>query len=466
MSRLSLAAIAEYFWPFRQPGQTVEPADASPWERRGRLLLAVLILVGCPLFLARVMSSPTGTDFPEFHAAGQYVLDHGARQPDTILAFYLPSLDVAWAGLAWLPMPIAAFVWYLAGSLAWLGLLGAVNRYLLVDLVDATRRQALLAAGLLMMPLVLDHLCQGAFHILMLWLMVEGLGRASRGRPYSGGMLLGLAAWVKLLPILAVGYLVIKRKWRPAAVAVATLLVVDVALSLAAFGPRAAWRYHETWWHEQATGTTARMLTSDEAIKEQRYNNQSLVGIMRRSLTQLGLKEDTVRNHMALGNLSPMQLKTVYMATMGVLGLSVLFLFRRPAAATSAGQWSTEISLLVLATMWFSPVVWTYHFTAATPALAVALGRNPPHKRLAWSMVAFWTLALALTAWDLARGFGEMLWFTFLLGGVVIWTKSARAEADSRPCTDCGCGNDGQLPHECCGGRHDLVRLIDPPKAA
>ena len=102
--------------------------------------------------------------------------------------------------------------------------MAATKRWLLDDLQDLDapiKRHAVLAAELLVMPLALDHFCLGAFHILMVWLMVAGLGRAARGRPWSGGLLLGMAVWVKLLPLMGVGYLVLKRKWLAAGVALA-----------------------------------------------------------------------------------------------------------------------------------------------------------------------------------------------------------------------------------------------------
>ena len=48
------------------------------------------------------------------------------------------------------------------------------------------------------MPLVVDGLCLGSFHVLMLWPTLSGVHRACRGQTWSGGILLGLAVWLKL----------------------------------------------------------------------------------------------------------------------------------------------------------------------------------------------------------------------------------------------------------------------------
>ena len=122
----------------------------------------------------------------------------------------------------------------------------------------------------------------------MVWWMVSGLGRISRGRCWSGGALLGLAIWIKLLPLVGVGYLLLKRKWLPAVVALATAIAVDLALSLAAFGPQTTWQLHRQWFQGEAHGEQNRMLTRREPIDEDRLNNQSALIVMRRILTDMG----------------------------------------------------------------------------------------------------------------------------------------------------------------------------------
>ncbi len=58
----------------------------------------------------------------------------------------------------------------------------------------------------------------------------------------------------------------------------------------------------------------------------------------------------------------------------------MLFALRRPASQLTPADWTTEIALVVLATVWFSPVVWSYHPTSAVPALAIVM-TSPDEKR-------------------------------------------------------------------------------------
>jgi hypothetical protein len=262
----------------------------------------------------------------------------------------------------------------------------------------------------------------------MVWLMVAGLARVSRGRCWSGGFLLGTAAWLKLLPVLGIGYLLLKRKWLPAAIAVASVVVIDVVLTVAAYGPTGAWEEHVAWWHQGASGTVMRQLTSPRTVDEDRLTNQSVPVTLRRLLTYLGSEPQGVRNRVGIANLSADQLKVAYLAVTGLLALPLLIFCRRPGRNLSLGQWSAEIALMSAATLWFSPVVWSYHPTAAMPAMAVVLSRGQQHTRLVWAVAMLWLAAMALLACPVARAGGDLLWISLLLGGVLMLT-TPRVEA-------------------------------------
>lgn len=411
-------------------GLPKRPAEAMPrGERLGWLVMAAVLAAVSPWVLYRMITNG-GSDFPEFYEAGQHVLRHGVRQPLTILVYYWPSLDAAWAGMARLPLWSAACVWYVLSCLTWLGLLGATHRYLLADLAPAARRQTTLTAGLLFLPLAVNHFCLGAFHLAMVWLMVAGLGRISRRRTWSGGVLLGLAIWVKLLPAVALGYLALKRKYLAAAVALGCALSVHAALTVAAFGPQGAWQASRDWWGVGVGGTADRLLSNPRPVAEQRDNNQALPAVLRRVLTQLGSVPGTVRARVALADLAPATLEAIYFTLCGVLAVVLAFVFRRPARRMSPRRWSTEIALLLLATVWFSPIVWSYHLTAALPAVALLLGRTWDHGRLTRLVVVLGASAQGLFAWRLACALGAMLWATLALAAALIWTDPPRESSD------------------------------------
>jgi hypothetical protein len=417
----AIDSLIDSLWPATSPAAGAD-GEVAWWERPARIIFTVYLLVGLPIALNRVIQG-AGTDFNRFYGSARYLLDHGARHPRSEWAHYLPSVDVPWVVLTVLPLPVAVVVFYVLGCWSWIGLLGTVQRKLLAGVTLTFQRRAVVLAGLMVVPLAVDGLCLGSFHTFMVWLMVAGLLRVAEGRTRSGGLLLGLGAWLKLLPLLGVGYLLLKRKWLPAAIALATVMALDVGLSLIAYGPRAAWEEHVEWWCDEGSGALARELGVREPIDEDRRTNQSLPVILRRVLTSFGMEPDSPRNAVALGDLSPAQLRVVYFSVVGALGLALAYFCRRPGSVLTQRQWATEIALICLGTLWLSPVLWSYHPTAATPGLALVLGQYPQHRRLAWATGLAWVLAMALFAWPLARVLGHVLWASMLIGAALVWME-------------------------------------------
>ena len=155
-------------------------------------------------------------------------------------------------------------------------------------------------------------------------------GSGDAGKGNSGGVLLGIAAWLKLVPLLGVALLVYHRKWKAAAVAMSTVVFLDVALSLAAFGPAAAWREHVSWWRQGAQGTAERQLTCAGATDEDRLTNQSVAITLRRLLTSLGTPDASVhdayaaaRRRVQLAEVSPEACRAVYLVVTGLLVVAV-----------------------------------------------------------------------------------------------------------------------------------------------
>jgi len=412
------------------------------WERLGQFMMLGLLIIGLPMAYQRAIDN--GPDLAGFCDAGRYILEHGSRDPESSLSRYWPSADVPWIVLAALPISVTAVLWYGVGCATWLGLLRTICSRVLVGPDPAARRHATLAAGLLAMPLVIDGMCLGSFHVLMVWLMILGLDRACRGEELSGGILLGTAAWLKLLPMLGIGFLLYQRKWKGALIAMATVLVLDVALSVVAFGPAGAWREHVLWWQHGAAGTTNRQMTSVRPVDEDRLTNQSVAITLRRLLTSLGspavaksateqatesaaAKHEQIvnlhaRRRVQLADLTPEQLQTAFLATLAILALGVAIYCRPVKLQAWAERGPAKIAMMTLATVWFSPVVWSYHFVAATPVLAILLMRGRYRWQWVAPVVVVWAGALGLLAFDTARTAGVLLWMSLLLGaGLVVF---------------------------------------------
>ena len=243
---------------------------------------------------------------------------------------------------------------------------------------------------------------------------------------------------MKLLPLLGIGFLLYQRKWKGALVALATVIVLDVALSVAAFGPSGAWREHMLWWQDGAAGTANHQLTSVIPRDEDRLTNQSVAITLRRLLTSMGtqpavksvqdpaalaalakrgaITDLEARRRVQLADLTPTQLQIVFLATMAVLALGVAIYCRPVGCQAWAEEGPAKIAMMTLATLWFSPVTWSYHFVAAAPVLAILLLRGRYRWQWVVPVVAVWVGALGLLAFGAMRASGLLLWMSLLLG--------------------------------------------------
>ncbi|RMG02071.1 MAG: DUF2029 domain-containing protein [Planctomycetota bacterium] len=418
-------------------------ARRHPWETIGWFLLVVALCVGSVMSVLRAYHDKGGTDFPEFHAAGRYILEHHDRDPKSILYNYLPSIDAPFALLAWLPMPVAAAVYYVINVGFLFGLMRALYRHVLTDIEPTLRRQAALGAILSVLPLALDGMVLGAFHLAMVWLLVEGLGRIAEGRSTSGGIILGTAVWVKLLPVVAVAYLIWKRRFAPAVIAVVTVIVIDLALSLIAFGPAGTIDTHREWWTQHASATTRRQLTEPGLIDEDRLTNQSLPIVLRRFLTDFGHTPGNPRNLLTIAHLTGRQLTWIYRGWIVIMMISLAWYFRHPYGKMPPERAKGEIGLVALATVWISPVVWGYHPTAAAPALAWIGARRDRFPLFVWPAFVVWFAGMAGHASKVTAAAGSVLWASFVVGlilGRLVHCETRTHDADSvdreTPATD------------------------------
>jgi len=390
---------------------------ANRWERLGWRIVAAAMLV-CLGFSCVRMVDGDHEDFTGFYRVGECILLHGTLPIDSELKFYPPSVSVAWSLVALLPYRMAAVLWTVLGIGSWIGLLSAVDRYLMASVDRKIRREALVTAGLLTAPLAMDAILIGSFHLLMLWWMMAGLGRIGNRRDWSGSVLLGAAAWVKVLPLIAVGYLAVKRRWKAMCFTLAVAVALNLGLSVMALGLQQAWRSHVRWWRHNAQGTASRLLSDPRRVSQQRINNQSVPAVLRRLFSDFGTQRSS-EARVILADLTAGQLRLLYIALTATLLAGLGYACRNFTAGGADGEWEWQTALLVLAMLWFTPVAPSYHPVAAFPALAVIFSRRP-YTGTAWLVALGWLAALALHAWNPARAAGHMLWMTLLLGGLLV----------------------------------------------
>lgn len=299
-------------------------------------------------------------DLRVYRAGGDALL-HGAplysAHPDGSL---LPFTYPPFAGIVC--MPLAALPWTAARVV-----LTVASAVALVAVARASVRSAggspaavpaVVAAGLLLEP-VRATLGFGQINLLLMALVLLDL-TIGRDRP-SCGVLVGLAAAIKLTPLIFVGYLLVTRRPRAAATAAATF-AGTVVLGWALL-PAESTRY---WFH---------LVAEPDRVGGVGFSgNQSLLG----ALTRLMDGSGAARPVWAVAALP-----------VAGLGLAVA------AGLSARGRELAGIAACGLTGLLVSPISWTHHWVWALPAV-IAAAYEP---RLRAGVAAFGLLFVLAPLW-------------------------------------------------------------------
>lgn len=238
----------------RRPFATVVPVDttldspaARSWTNRVTASAPLLLAVSIVARIAWTYLTPRGANFVDLHvyisgaaALGRpgalYDYVYADQTPDFPLPFtYPPFAAVVFYPLHLLPFGLVAFVWQVGTMAALYGVVRLSQRLLGVS-ATAGRRVAMLwtAVGIWTEPLrsTFDY---GQINVI---LVLAVLYAVYSSRWWVSGLLVGLAAGVKLTPAIAGVYLVGARRWAAAGFSAITF-AGTVAVSVWASGDQA-----------------------------------------------------------------------------------------------------------------------------------------------------------------------------------------------------------------------------------
>ncbi|HWN98847.1 MAG TPA: glycosyltransferase family 87 protein [Blastocatellia bacterium] len=236
--------------------------DASKWvltlplsRRLALAILAFVILVAGFYFAGKSGSNPLAyrNDFNVFYHAAREVL--AGRDPyqsslgDWTPYLYPPLLAVALVPLALLPLPVAAYAWFLinaVSSLATAIMSGDLARAG-EQLSDRTNEAKETSGGLIthdvfliaalslfvVARFVLDNFSLGQVNPLVGGLAAGHVYLHSRNKKTASAFVLSLAVSIKLTPLVLIPYHIARRRWKFAA----ACLAMSVALTAMSFLP-------------------------------------------------------------------------------------------------------------------------------------------------------------------------------------------------------------------------------------
>ena len=350
-----------------------------------------------------------GPDLEYFYNAGDQLLTSGGLDSGMVrlpsgqieirgtIEWYLPFVSRLATLVAWLPFPVAGSIWLLLNVVAFFATLGLLGRHLM-GLPPRDWPVTLLLPVLLLTLFWHWEFRLNQVDTLTLLLIVASFVFWQQRRRNLAGFWLGLAVLLKVTPMLLVVWFALKRQFRVAGVALATVLLAGPVGDLVVFRPAYAASAYQRWFQVAVSEGSQRGLIL--AQKEMDWRNQGLGAVVSRWLHPTNYAthfDNDPRIRMgkppAMMNVVALPRATVATVVMVVIGLSVaglLWLARRPASKLNIWQLRMEWALFVLAMLWMMPVLRRYHLILLLPAVAVlAAGIHYAGSRR-WS-----TLALA-----------------------------------------------------------------------
>jgi alpha-1,2-mannosyltransferase len=313
------------------------------------------------------------------YLAGARVLVHsqnlyGMRTTGAHLQFTYPPL----AAMVFAWMPVVGLWWakvfsILFCQIALIGCCWFVLSWLEIPQRLRWATTALCSAALLWIEPVQATLHFGQINLLVALLVLADLSRRMRWLP--PGMLIGLAAGIKLVPGLFIVYLLLAGRGRAAATATAVFAGTVLAGFVATPGQAGA------YWTRFA-------LDSGRVGQVAHVSNQSLLGVVSRLAGGPGLGR-AIWLPIAI--------------TVGAVGLAIAATLHRRGMRLYGALACACTGLLV------SPVSWNHHWVWAAP-IAIALGHRAWQRRsagLAAALVAWLTVFASGIIWQVPRSFGR-----------------------------------------------------------
>jgi hypothetical protein len=401
--------------------------------RRLWVLLPALVVLAAGFYFARRSGSDYRiytNDFNVYYFAARELMaghdPYTASLGPSTTYLYPPLLAELIVPLAMLPLPVAAYLWFLASAASL-----AAAATMCAKLVSGNRPddpassgfgypRHLLVAGLSAVVLVrfaLDTFDMGQVNAIVVCLSVAHVYLFARGKSRASGVVLALASAIKLWPALLVLYHVSRGRSKFAVLC--SVLTAAVTLgSFVALGPRA---------RGSGEQFCSRTIQNGQGFDLAYSGNQSLRGALGRIMNESGEESQSPSTPVAL--------------TASAI-LLLLSIFASRASMTEAGASAPFFCCMVL----ISPLAWKNHYVmlllpvaylgwvAITPAEGISRGLARPRTVAIYGLVSSFVL-FNLTSPKLI-GLRSAEWADVhslvTLGGLAVLTAGAYIQRKSR----------------------------------
>lgn len=377
-------------------------------------------------------------DFHHFYIDAKYVWTHGVLNEDLDapdaddrrqLPFYLPFVALVLSPIAAFGRDGAAVIWALTQVSCFTISLTILRRWGRAESAAAPREGPIGVAMLLALPAFIEAARFNQLSFVVLALILGGMRCMEREHPLRGGALLGIAAALKLLPLIYLPWLVLKRRWNALAGFVFAGILFAALPPLLAWGPHETLRHHRQWWTYNVAGKAAGGMldpTLDEHFIDRR--NQSITHVIARW---------TWPQHPYALPVQPLSwdaptCRRIALGISTILGALLLLGTRRSWSRLTDARRRSEFAVYAIGMLVFAPLLRQYYLVWAVPALVLlarqaADGMTPCERRRGWTGVAVWLIGMTAWVFPITREAGAHLFMLIVLGVLLLWRQPAAA---------------------------------------
>ena len=358
-----------------------------------------------------------------------------------------PLTLIVLAPFSYLSPADAQFVWVCAKALMVVAIFTLCRRMVRAAGVQLTAMAILLIVAVWFWPVIGD-VQEGQTNLLMLLPLVCGLTLAQVGRPttdWLAGVLVALAAAIKVTPLVFLPYFLLRRRWRVAAATVLGLAIWFLLVPGLAFG----WAQNLRWLGQWHRIMIAPYITRGHVAYA---GGQSLASVLSRTLRHVPPITDG-----ATGQALPYYLNVVdwpepivgwiVRAVLLAIVLVGIVWMGRPLLTLRSRRFVVEAGALAAFMLWASERTWVPHYvTLVLTLFAAGMVLSDPTeptttRRRARNALIVAAGLMALTG-DLGKAFGPdgnkitrtlgvSLWSSVLLVAVIV--RSGGAQSRSTP---------------------------------
>ncbi|RMF84869.1 MAG: DUF2029 domain-containing protein, partial [Planctomycetota bacterium] len=388
-------------------------ATAPPQRLIGALAVLYTVVI-CFIVTQRAESS---SDFRDFWENAVALRETGVIRSDLGVHNYLPAFTLLMFPWSFLPLRLAIVLFTLLSLGAYAHAVLLCRSIIRRQYPDAPEAAVAVAVGL-QLAYVTSCAVVGAWGLILTWLVVLAFAQHLAGRDVRAGALLGTAAVIKLLPALLLGYFLIVRRWRLAAGAGATILVLGGLLPWLVLGTQEFAAQHRAFAQRALRDHSAwQTIHADKPIKAN-FSNNALPMVLRRLLSPVdaakGERADPLFVNVA--DLSRKAAWAIYVTIVtGLLLVTMLATLLSPDRQLAFAAWCCLMLLL-------SPLVWTHYLPLTLWPLVALAARGAvhhartgrPHRRIA-TILFCWLIAVVALASPAARAAGAQMFSVLLL---------------------------------------------------